>query len=67
MRGIGTKKVIWTKELDNKLLNLISEGKNAISITNEMRIGTDTIRDRIKAMGFEGLIDARRVMMDAGE
>jgi hypothetical protein len=62
MAGMGCKRYIWTKELDNELLEAITNGKSPIQLEVTMKMSYKTIRRRIKEMGFDGLRDARRVM-----
>lgn len=59
---MGRPKISWTKEMDDKLLAEISKGRTLLQLTIEMDMCVVKIKDRIKAMGFEGLIDARNVM-----
>jgi hypothetical protein len=59
---IGSKRVTWTKELDDRLLSEIQKGKSFVQL--ELIIGTShtSICRRLKEMGFDGLKDAREVM-----
>lgn len=63
MSGIGGKWPVWTKELDNRLLEEVGAGRSLIAITVSMQMSTATINKRLKVMGFTGLRDARRVLL----
>jgi hypothetical protein len=58
------KEYVWTKELDDKLLLAISQYKNCFELAVMFNVSYPTILRRIKEMGFDGLIDARKVMTD---
>jgi hypothetical protein len=60
--SMGGKHKIWTKELDDKLLDEISKGKNLVQLEIAMDMSHSKICNRIKEMGFDNLCDARRVM-----
>lgn len=62
MSGIGGKRLIWTKERDEQLLQEISNGKTSRQISISMSISTETIKNRLKDMGFDNFIDAKNVM-----
>jgi hypothetical protein len=54
--------VRWNKELDEKLLKLISNEKRKRQIEISMKMSYPTFLKRLKEMGFDGLADARNVM-----
>ena len=58
------RKVEWDKQLDDKLLKEISEGKKILEISTSLKCSSFAIQQRIKEMGFDGLKDARKVMSD---
>lgn len=58
----GRKPIIWTKEMDDKILTLSGEGKHLTSIANATKTSVQSVNDRLRAMGFDGLKDARNVM-----
>jgi len=62
MAGMGTRHHIWTKALDTKLLDAVADGKTNIQLEIVMNMSYKTIMRRLKQMGFDGLLDARRVM-----
>jgi len=62
----GFKHTKWNKDLDNKLLKEIEKGANYRQLTIRLNMSQAKITKGLKEMEFEGLIDARRVMMDAG-
>jgi hypothetical protein len=59
---IGTKHPIWTKELNDKLLEEISMKKNYLQLEVSMHMSHTTIREKLMEMGFDGLKDARKVL-----
>jgi len=59
----GFKHTKWTKELDDKLLSEIQKGCNLRQLTMSLNMGPAKIYERLDEMGFEGLKDARKVMM----
>lgn len=64
MGRVGMKQIPWSKELDDKLLEEIAKGKNFLQLTVVMRMSQPTISIRLKEMGFDGLRDARKVLID---
>ena len=55
-------KITFSKEMDDKLLNEISNGKTLIELIVSMKICKQIIIRRLKEMGFENFRDARNVM-----
>ena len=62
MSGLGKPHQKWNKELDDKLLEEISAGKNLKDIMISMDMSNYTINKRLKEMSFENFNDARNVM-----
>jgi DNA-binding MurR/RpiR family transcriptional regulator len=59
-----TRQHVWTKERDDELLVGVAEGKNYLELSTSMQVCITTINRKLKNMGFEGLVDARNVMID---
>jgi hypothetical protein len=62
MSGMGCRHRVWTKELDDELLDGVNKGKNFMQLSNLLKMSTVRILNRLKEMGFDGLLDARKVM-----
>jgi hypothetical protein len=62
MGQIGRPPIVWTKELDNKLIALITAGNKLVPITVRLKICRDSINKRLREMGFVNFIDARNTL-----
>lgn len=59
---VGQKITKWTPELEKILLEEVEKGAKSVELQVKLQMSAPTIRIKLKEMGFEGLLDARRVM-----
>ena len=59
---MGRKRIGWTKEQDDNLLAEISAGTTILRLTIKLKMSDNSIKKRLKEMGFENFIDAHNVM-----
>lgn len=52
----------WSKEKEEYLLELIKQNANMVTLEIEFKSNKKCIYSKLHEMGFEGLIDARRVL-----
>jgi len=61
--SMGYTHQTWTKELDDKLIGLIKKDKKLTSISVTMKMSIHTIERRLKALGYDGIKDAREELI----
>lgn len=56
----GTKNIIWTEDMDVKLINLIRRNLTLLEIAEKFAFSRDSIMSRLRAKGYVSMIDARK-------